>query len=143
MQTILTDWFSSGGRVAVISAQAARQSLTPQQTQNLDAGQNVNGKDVNDRIHADVLVLVRAEPTRQSGNGPAVRLVADASNLAGGESIGRAVVDVPPPLDKPQLNTYTRFLARKLMKDMTGSWTSFGAGGQPGNPPPPATQPRQ
>ena len=27
MQTILTDWFSSGGAVSVISSQAARQSL--------------------------------------------------------------------------------------------------------------------
>lgn len=151
MQTILTDWISSGGRVAVISSEAARQSLTPQQAGNLDAGQNVNGKELSDRIRADVLVLVRAQPTRQSGGGPAVRLVADASNLAGGESIGRAVVDVPPPLDKPQLNTYTRFLARKLMQDMTGSWTRFGSGGaggaQPNNPPPqqlpPVTQPRQ
>jgi hypothetical protein len=136
MQTILTDWFSSGGSVAVISAQAARQSLGGQQVQNLDAGQNVNGKEINDRTRADVLVMVRAQPTRQSNGGPMVRLVADASNLVGGESIGRAVVDVPPPLDKPQLNTYTRFLARKLMKDMTGSWTGFGSG------PAPASQPR-
>jgi hypothetical protein len=128
MQTILTDWFCSGGAVAVISAPAARQSLGGQQAQNLDAGQIVNGKEINDRIHADVLVMVRAQTTRQSGGGPAVRLVADASNLLGGESIGRAVVDVPPPLEKPQLNTYTRFLARKLMKDMTGSWMSFGGG---------------
>ncbi len=135
MQTILTDWFSSNGAVAVISSQAARQSLGAAQAQNLDAGQIGNGKEINDRIHADVLVMVRAQPTRQGGGGPAVRLVAEASNLLGGESIGRAVVDVPPPLDKPQLNTYTRFLARKLMKDMTGSWTTFGSGAGPTSQP--------
>jgi len=134
MQTILTDWFSSGGAVAVISTQAARQALSGQLAQNLDAGQNVNGKEVADKTRADVLIAVRAEPTRQGAGGPEVRLVAEASNLAGGESIGRAVVDVPPPLDKPELNTYTRYLARKLMKDMTGSWTAFGAE-------PPASQP--
>jgi hypothetical protein len=32
------------------------------------------------------------------------------------------MVEVPPPLDKRQLNKYTRFLARKLMDGMTGSW---------------------
>jgi len=135
MQTILTDWFSSGGAIAVISSQAARQALGAQ-AQTLDTGQNVNGKEVSDKTRADVLVIVRAQFTRQGSNGPAVRLVAESSNLVGGESIGRAVVDVPPPLDKPQLNSYSRFLARKLMKDMTGSWTAFGS------PPPPASQPQ-
>jgi hypothetical protein len=134
MQTILTDWFSSGGAVAVISSQAARQALGAA-AQNLDAGQNVNGKEVADRTRADVLISVRAQPTRQASGGPEVRLVAEASNLNGGESIGRAVVDVPPPLDKPQLNTYTRFLARKLMKDMTGSWTAFGTEAAPASQP--------
>jgi hypothetical protein len=134
MQSILTDWLSSGGRVAIVSPEAARQAMSPQQTQSLNEGQAANNKELADRIHADVLVLLRAEPTRQSGNGPAVRLVADASNLAGGESIGRAVVDVPSPLDKPQINTYTRFLARKLMADMTNAWTTFGTGDtQPAN----------
>jgi hypothetical protein len=128
MQNILADWLSAGGRVAMISPEAARQAMTPQQQQTLNDGQAANGKELADRIHADVLVLLRAQPTRQSGNGPAVRLVADASNLAGGESIGRAVVDVPPPLDKPQINTYTRFLARKLMLDMTNAWSAFGTG---------------
>ena len=136
MQAILTDWFSSGGAVAVISSQAARQALGAT-AQALDSGQNVNGKEVADRTRADVLIAIRAQPTRQSAGGPEVRLVAEASNLNGGESIGRAVVDVPPPLDKPQLNTYTRFLARKLMKDMTGSWTAFGSAPAAA----PATQP--
>jgi hypothetical protein len=127
LQNILTDWLSAKGQVAMISPEAARQALSPQQAQNLSDGQLTSNKEVAERIHADILVMLRAEPTRQSGNGPAVRLVADVSNLAGGESIGRAVVDVPPPLDKPQLNTYTRFLARKLMADMTNAWSSFGA----------------
>lgn len=126
MQTILGDWLSAGGHVALISPEAARQSLSPQEAQTLDAGQAVIGRDVADRIHADILVLVRAESTRQSGGEPALRLVAEAMNLSGGESIGRAVADVPPPLDKPRLNSFTRFLARKLMQEMTQSWTVFG-----------------
>ena len=126
MQNLLSDWLSAGGRVAIISSDLAEQGMTPQQTQALNDGHAANSKELSDRVHADILVVVRAQPTRQ-GNGPAVRLVADASNLAGGESLGRAVVDVPPPLDKPQINTYTRFLARKLMLDMTTAWSSFGA----------------
>ncbi|MGH3422115.1 MAG: hypothetical protein ACRDOD_21280, partial [Streptosporangiaceae bacterium] len=143
LETILTDWLSAGGRVAVIAPEAARQALNPQQAQDLDTGHPAPSQQIGDRLKADVLVLVQAEPTRQNDNGPALRLVADASNLRGGESIGRAVVDVPPPLDKPQINKYTRFVARKLMADMSNSWTSFGgappAAAQP--EPAPATNP--
>lgn len=148
MENILTDWLSAGGRVAVIAPEAARQVLSAQQVQDLNDTRPANTQEVGDKLRADVLVLIRAEPTRQAGGAPAVRIVADASNIKGAESIGRAVVDVPPPLDKPQINKYTRFVARKLMSDMTGSWTSFGSReNSPANPPgdgtapAPATQP--
>ena len=147
MENILTDWLSAGGRVAVISPQAARQALDPNQVQDLNSGQPTRPQDISDRLHADILVLVQAQPTRQSGAGPAVRLVAEATNLRGAESLGQAVVDVLPPLDKPQINKYTRFIARKLMDGMTANWMSFGAPQsitpgpeQPGFVPP-ATQP--
>jgi hypothetical protein len=126
VQTILSDWLSAGGHVAIISPEAAHQALSPQQQQNLSSGQGINGKEISNQVHADVLVAVRGEVTHQTSGGPAVRLVADASNLAGGESIGRAVIDIPPPLDEPQINSYTRFMARKLMVEMTGAWTAFG-----------------
>jgi len=136
MENILIDWLSAGGRVAIISPEAARQALNDQQVRELQAGQVQNGAAVAERLRADVLVLVRAEATRQVGQGvPEVRMVADASNLKGGESLARAVVDVPPPLEKTRLNNYTRFVARKLMRDMTGAWNEFGA------PPPPETAP--
>lgn len=135
MENILTDWLSAGGHVAVIAPEAARQVLSAQQVQDLNSTRPANTQEVGEKLRADVLVLVRAEPTRQSEGAPAVRIVADASNLKGAESIGRAVVDVPPPFDKPQINKYTRFVARKLMSDMTGSWTSFGPAGPPANPP--------
>jgi hypothetical protein len=136
MQNILADWLSSGGRVAMISPNLAEQTLTPQQAQSLNDGHMSDARAISDRVKADVLVLVRAQPTRQSSTGTTIRLVADASNLAGGESIGRAVVDVPPPLDKPQMNTYTRFLARKLMLDMSNVWAATAPGDAPAAPAP-------
>jgi hypothetical protein len=144
MENILTDWLAAGGKVAVISPAAARQNLEAQQIQDLDSGQPARPLDLSDRLRADILVLVQAQPTRQTDGGPMLRLVADATNLKGSESIGRAVVDVPPPLDKPKINNYTRFVARKLMDGMASSWSQFGGAPPPpdlGNPPPPATQP--
>ena len=45
-------------------------------------------------------------------------MVAEALNVGDGRSLGRAVVDVPAPLDKPKINRYTHFMARKLMDGM-------------------------
>lgn len=143
MESILTDWLAAGGRVAVISPTAARQTLDAEEVRDLDSGHPGRRREISDRLRADVLILVQAQPTRQSSDGPMLRLVADATNLQGVESIGRAVVDVPPPLDKPKINDYTRFVARKLMDGMASSWNQFGGAPPPpdaGNPPP-ATQP--
>src|SRR5207302_1115838 len=108
------------GKVAVLDPSAAR--LSEQQVADLQKGKT----DTLDRIKADVLVQVQAKPTRWSEGGVAVRVLASAMNLKGGESIGRSFVDIPPPLDKPQINKFTRFLARKLMVGMLDSWSEFG-----------------
>lgn len=130
MENILTDWLSAGGKVIVTAPEAARQAVTEAQAQDLNAGHADHPREIGERLRADILVLVRAQPTRQ-GEGPQVRLVADATDLRAGDSLGRAVVDVPAPLDKPQINKYTRFVARKLMADITGAWNAYGG-------PPPA-----
>src|SRR5206468_11140506 len=71
----------------------------------------------------------QAHPTRQAVDAPMnIRVIVEAMNTRGGQSLGRAVVDIPPPLDKPQINRFTRYLARKLMDDMTAAWLA---------PPPP------
>jgi hypothetical protein len=108
----MTDWFACGGQVTIISPVMARQKagrsdLTFEQVQQLGA---------------DILVRVTAHPTRQTPDGTDVRMVAEALNVKGGQSIARAVVDVQPPLEKTTINDSTRFMARKLMDGMIGSW---------------------
>lgn len=126
MENILTDWIASDGRVEVISPVMARQRLTDEQVKELQEGRPRAGGEIAKQLDADILVQVQARPTRQTLNGLEVRVIAEAINVGrGGQSIGRAMVEVPPPLDKPQLNKYTRFLARKLMDGMTGSWRAM------------------
>jgi hypothetical protein len=122
MENILIDWLAADGKVEVISPLMARQRLTDQQVKELQEGRPQALSEVARQLDADVLVQVQAHPTRQTRRGLQVRVLAEAINVRGGQSIGRAVVEVPPPLDKPQLNKYTRFLARRLMDGMTGSW---------------------
>lgn len=119
VEVILTDWLAADGQVDILSPQAAANPLSDQQKQELRSGDT---DDVARDTGADVVVSVRSRMTEQAGEHLMLRMVAEAVNARDGRSIGRAVVDVPPPLDKPQINKYTRFLARKLMDGMILSW---------------------
>lgn len=149
IETVLTDWIAAGGRVEIISPIVARQRLSNEQVNDLQSGQPRAMGEVERQLQADVLVHVTAHPTRQTQRGVEVRLVAEAINVRGGQSVGRAVVDVPPPLDKAKINKFTRFLARVLMDRMIGTWENMpapaddrdrtGAGGGPAAFPGPTT----
>ena len=159
MESILTDWLSADGQVSLMSPMMTRQRLTDEQVKELQSGRPQVLRELAEQLDTDVLVQVQARPTRQTPEGLGVRLIAEAINTRGGESIGRSVVDIPPPLDKWQLNKYTRYVARKLMDGMGASWNApapqRGAGGvqqpspeatptapaqpqSPQSPPPPA-----
>jgi hypothetical protein len=133
VENIMTDWLAANGQVTVISPTLAQQRLSDQQVKELQEARPQAQSEVAQQLGADVLIQVQAHPARQTSNGQEVRLVAEAMNTRGGQSIGRAVVDVPPPLEKTTINRYTRFLARKIMADMTDSWLA----------PPPTTQPER
>jgi hypothetical protein len=125
VETILTDWIANNGQVMVISPTAMRQKLSPEQVRDLESGRSAVLGDVAQQFGADVLVQAQARPTRESFQGSQIRMVVEAINIKGGDSIARSVVDIAPPLDKPQINTYTRYVARKLMDDMIGAWSNM------------------
>jgi hypothetical protein len=128
IETVLTDWLAAGGKVSIVSPVAARQRLSADQQRDVETGQARAMSTLGQTLDADVLVQVSARPTRQTRGGLEVRMVAEAINVQGGQSIGRAVVDMPPPLDKPRINRFTRFLARVLMDRMIGTWENMPPG---------------
>jgi hypothetical protein len=130
IETIMTDWLACNGNVTIISPAAVRQRLSDQQMKELQEGRPGAMGSVAQQLGAEILVHVQAYPTRKVDLGQEVRIVAEAMNTRGGQSIGRAVVDVPPPLEKQTINRYTRFLARKLMDDMISTWSAPPAPGQ-------------
>jgi hypothetical protein len=136
VENILTDWLANNGQVMVISPTVMRQKLSPEQVRDLESGRSAVLGDVAQQFGADVLVQAQARPTHESFQGAQIRMVVEAINIKGGDSIARSVVDIAPPLDKPQINTYTRYVARKLMDDMIGAWSNM-----PPAPPGPATAP--
>jgi hypothetical protein len=125
LENILTDWLAADGRVEVVSPVMARQRLNDQQVKELQEGRPQALSEIARQLDTDVLVQVQAHPTVQTRRGLQVRVIAEAINVRGGQSVARAVVEVPPPLDKPQLNKYTRFLARRLMDGMSNSWRAM------------------
>lgn len=122
LETILTDWLSCGGQVTIISHTMARQRLGDNLFMELQQGRPQVQAEIIQQLGADILVQMQARPTKQTVQGLEVRLLGEALNIKGGESLARAVVDVPPPLTKLQINDYTRFVARKLMDGMLGTW---------------------
>ncbi len=141
VEKILADWLGADGQVDLVSPLTARQHLTDSQIKDLQNGHAPAPGETPGQPNADIFVQVQVHPIEQTPNGLAVRMTAEAINVKGGESIGRAVVDVPPPLDKPQINTYTRYMARKLMEGMIGSWEANGGQAPPAASAPPTTQP--
>jgi hypothetical protein len=131
IENVMTDWIASNGQVTVVSPTLVRQKLTDEQVKALEEGRPQVMREIAEQLDADVLVQVQARPTRQTGQGLEVRLVVEAMNVRGGESLARVIVDMAPPLDKTTINKYTRFLARSLMDDMTETWTPPVPAGQP------------
>jgi hypothetical protein len=126
IENTLADWLRARGQVRQVAPMLARQKLTAQQIKDLQDGKPQVLAEVAEQLSADVLVHVTARPTRQTRQGLEVRIIAEAMNTRGGQSLASAFVDVPPPLEKTQINKYTRFLARKLMDGMTGTWDAGG-----------------
>ncbi len=122
VENILMDFLGGDGQVTLISPTLVRQKLTDQQIKDLESGRPQVASEIVQQLGADILIQVAAHPTRQSSQGLQVRLVCEAMNIKGGQSLARAVVDVPPPLEKTQINKFTRFCARKMMHDMTATW---------------------
>lgn len=146
IENVLTQWLAADGQTVVVSPATVRQRLTDAEVRRLEEGRPRVLGEVARQLDADVLVHVLARPTRQTEYGAEVRLVAEAVNIKGGESIARATVLVPPPMDTEKVNRFTRYVARRLMADMTLTWTGPGPdrGSAPAAPPapPPPDRPR-
>ena len=127
IENLLSDTLSGGGRVTMIAPVAARQRLSDAEVSEIQSGRPQMLGELATKLNADVFVQVTARPSRQTAQGLGVRLVAQALNTANGQAVAFAAVDVPPPLTKPQLNEYTRFVARKLMDGMSASWETLSA----------------
>ena len=122
LENALADAMGVRGEVTVMSPQFVRQRLNPEEVAALESGRPAVLDGLADRLGADILIHVQARPTAQTVNGLDLRIVAEAVNTVGGESVGRANADFPGPMSAARLDAVSRYLARRLMDDMTGAW---------------------
>ncbi len=147
LENALADAMGVRGEVAIISPQVVRQRLSDEEVAALQAGRPAMLEGLAERLGADVLIHVQARPTAQTPQGLDLRIVAEAINTLGGESVGRANADFSGPMSAARLDDVSRYLARRLMDDMTGAWIippdPQQDQQQPGTGTEPATQPGQ
>jgi hypothetical protein len=95
---MLAEWMRAGGAVTIVTARGQR---------------------------ANPDVVIELATNDGGGNRGAVNIVARASNVVDNTLLGQAMVDMPTPADRQAINRFTRFLARKLMTDMTQAWRNL------------------
>ena len=135
LENALADALGVRGEVTVLSPSVVRGRLSKEEVQALQEGRPDVLDGLRERLGADVLVQVQARPTAQTDRGLSLALVAEAMNTRGGESIGRANASFDGPMSPVRLDELSRYLARRLMDDMTGAWLTPAG-------PPPTTQPQ-
>jgi hypothetical protein len=123
MESLLTQWIGSRGQVTVLAPEFVRSHLSDQQLKDLQSGKASSLSDLGQSTQADILIQVQAHPTRRLGQ-LVILLVGQAVNIHGGESISQASVEMPMPLDRPEEENFTRFIARKLIHGMVDTWSS-------------------
>lgn len=138
IELVLADLLAANGRVTLISPTMARQRLTDGEVKDLQSGRPRVLREIAEKLDVDVLIQAQARPTQQTAEGLGIRVLVEALNTDGGESIARAFVDVPPPLEKTTINRFARFLARKTMYELASTWTAMANDDRP-----PTTQPQR
>lgn len=135
----LADTLGASGKVTLVSPMMARQRLSDEEVKDLQSGRPTMLREIAEKLDADVLIQAQARPTKQTDEGLEVRILVEAINTRGGESVARAFVDVPPPLDKTTINKYSRYLARKTMVGLANAWSMMASTPADARPPTPTT----
>jgi hypothetical protein len=122
IEASLVKYFNDSGRVQIQDSDAARAKMDRAQVLRLENGDPAAARLLGVELKQDILIRVTAKPTRHSSGGPAVRLIAKAVGTADARNLGTAMVDMPLPMSKTNINVFTRYIAEGLMGDMAKKW---------------------
>lgn len=121
----MVDYMDANGKVYVKDSEAARAKLDREKILRIENSDPAAIRLLNTELQTDILIQIKATPTKQSQWGDkAVRLNAKATSVTDGRYLGAAFVDMPVPMTKTNINVFTRYLAGKMMEQLTTKWTS-------------------
>lgn len=121
----MVDYMDANGKVYVKDSEAARAKLDREKILRIENSDPAAIRLLNTELQTDILIQIKATPTKQSQWGDkAVRLNAKATSVTDGRYLGAAFVDMPLPMTKTNINVFTRYLAGKMMEQMTTKWAS-------------------
>lgn len=124
LEASLIRYIDNSGRIQISDSDAARARLNREQILRIENGDPAAARLLATELQQDVLIRVTAVPTRQSSSGqPAVRLIAKAVSTTDTRNLGNAFVDMPLPMGKSNINTYSGYLASELMGQMAQKWS--------------------
>jgi len=119
----IVNYMDAGGRVQIKDADAARNKLDREKILRLENGDAAAWRLLSTELQTDILIQVKAVPTRQASSGAAIRLMCKAVSTTDARNLGTAVVDMPLPISKTNVNVFTRHLAEKMMQQMAEKWS--------------------
>jgi hypothetical protein len=124
LELSLIDYLNCGGRVQMMDPESVRGKLDREKVLRLENGDPAALKLLATELQTDVLIQLRATPTRHS-QWPqgALALNLKAVSTADGRILATEFVDMPLPLSKPNVNVFTRYLAEKTMIKLMGVWS--------------------
>ena len=119
IEASMVKYFDDSGKVDVKDSEAARGKLDREKLLRLENGDPAAARLLNTELQTDILIRVVAVPTRHATYGPSIRLICRAVGTTDARMYGTAFVDMPLPITKTNVNVFTRYLTKELMRDMS------------------------
>lgn len=120
MVTALVDFLECDGEVNIIDTDMVESVVDRETALRADRNDRQALALVKTKLNADVLIIETVQTSSQAGI--STRMVCKAVRTDDARVIGRAYVDLRQALTKRNLRTFSRYLAFRLMEDMTKRW---------------------
>ena len=120
MITALVDFLECDGEVNIIDTEMVDAVVDRETALRADRNDKQALSLIKTKLGADIAVIENVQTSSQAGI--STRMVCKAVRTDDARVIGRAYVDLREPLTKRNLRKFSRYLAFKLMEDMTKRW---------------------
>jgi len=120
MVTALVEYLECDGEVNIIDTEVVDAVVDRETALRADRNDKQALSLIKTKLGADIVIIEKVQTSSQAGI--STRMVCKAVRTDDARVIGRGYVDLRQPLTKRNLRRFSRYLAFKLMEDMTKRW---------------------